>query len=61
MMEIITAYDSVIQFYKQNNKFEEFYTELEWNCALSCIILFSISIIDSWYEFKTNETAVSAQ
>ena len=34
MMEIITAYDSVIQFYKQNDKFEEFYTELEWNCAL---------------------------
>lgn len=34
MMEIMPAYDGVIKFYKDNNKFQEFYEELEWNCVL---------------------------
>lgn len=34
MMEIMTAYDNIVQFYRRNDKFEEFYPELEWNCAL---------------------------
>lgn len=34
MMEIVTAYDGIVQFYKENDKFDEFYNELEWNCIL---------------------------
>ena len=49
MMEIITAFSSVIEYYKSRNAFEEYHDELEWNCFLHVNYYSAFRLLTSGY------------
>ena len=47
MMEIMTAFDSNIEYYKRIGLWDEFYDELEWNCILH-VLYYSAFRLFGW-------------
>ena len=52
MMEIMTAFDCVLRYYKEVGKFTEYYSELEWNCFLHVLYYSAFRLLRSTYRIK---------
>lgn len=52
MLEITRAFDCVLKYYKDKEKFEDYYQELEWNCFLHVLYYSSFRLLHSSYRIK---------
>lgn len=52
MMEIKTAFDINIEYYKQNNYMDMYYKELEWNCVLHVLYYSAFRLFCNGYHEK---------
>lgn len=52
MLEIIDAFGREIAFYKKNGLFEEYYNELEWNCALHVLYYTAFRLLTCGFHKK---------
>lgn len=56
MMEIITAMDSEIAFYRERGLLEEYSRKLEWNCFLHCVYYSAFRVLMCGYRPGQMET-----
>lgn len=52
MLEIITAFESTLSYFKQKNLLTEFYAELEWNCVLHVLYYSAFRFLGYTYDYK---------
>ena len=52
MMEIMAAFDYVVNYYTEEKRFDEYYEELEWNCFLHVLYYSSFRLLSNAYHIK---------
>ena len=57
MLEIITAFDSTLQYYKTYGLLSEFHDELEWNCILHVLYYSAFRFLGNKYDRNNMEKA----
>ena len=59
MMEIKTAFNSNIEYYKKLNVWNEFYDELEWNCILHVLYYSAFRLFKCGYNKKEMKSLIA--